>query len=74
MPMGICHTTGVVHAVDNQQTKEEALNSNQATYKPCDIFSAGPVDLLQEFDDGFGTAKQSGEKAGFLERVGIKST
>ena len=52
MPMGICHTTGVVHAVDNLQTREEALNNNQATYKPCGIFSAGPVELLQELDDG----------------------
>jgi Lon protease-like protein len=52
MPMGICHTTGVVHAVDNLQTQEEALNNNQATYKPCGIFSAGPVELLQELDDG----------------------
>jgi Lon protease-like protein len=52
MLMGVCHTTRVVHAVDNLQTHEEALNSNQATYKPCEIFSAGPVELLQELDDG----------------------
>lgn len=52
MPMGICQTTGIVHAVDHLQTQEEVLNSNQTTYKPCDIFSAGPVELLQELDDG----------------------
>jgi Lon protease-like protein len=52
MLMGVCHTTKVVHAVDKLQTQEETLNSNQTTYKPCDIYSAGPVELLQEFEDG----------------------
>lgn len=50
--MGVCHTKKVLHRSDNQQTLEEALNSNQATYKPCDIFSAGPVNLLEELEDG----------------------
>jgi Lon protease-like protein len=52
MPMGVCQTTGVVREVDRLQTQDEVLNSNQTTYKPCDIFAAGPVELLQEFDDG----------------------
>jgi Lon protease-like protein len=50
--MGICHTEKVIHAPDNDQSPEKALHSNQATYKPCDIFSAGPVTLLEELEDG----------------------
>lgn len=52
MPMGICHTEKVVHANTRQQTVEEALSSNQSTYKPCQVFSAGPVELTQELEDG----------------------
>ena len=52
LPIGVCHTKKVLHAPDNQQTLEKALTTNQATYKPCDIFSAGPVTLLEELDDG----------------------
>jgi Lon protease-like protein len=50
--MGVCHTEKVVHANERQQTVQEALNSNQSTYKPRDIFSAGPVTLLEELADG----------------------
>ena len=50
--MGVCHTEKILHAPDNQQNMEKALHSNQATYKPCDIFSAGPVSLLEELEDG----------------------
>ena len=50
--MGVCHTEKVVHHRERVQTAEEALSSNQATYKPKEVFSAGPVQLLQELDDG----------------------
>ncbi|MFT6909589.1 MAG: Lon protease-like protein [Oleiphilaceae bacterium] len=50
--MGVCHTEKVVHANTRDQTREEVLNSNQATYKPCAVFSAGAVELLEEIDDG----------------------
>lgn len=50
--MGVCHTQGVVHDIKGQQTREQALNNNQATYKPCDVFSAGKVELFEELDDG----------------------
>jgi Lon protease-like protein len=52
MFMGVCHTEKVVHDKTSEQTVAEALNSNQSTYKPWDIFSAGPVELLEELDDG----------------------
>lgn len=50
--MGVCHTEKILHSTDNQQSLEQALQSNQSTYKPCDIFSAGPVRLIEELDDG----------------------
>ena len=50
--MGVCHTEKVLHQREREQTMEEALKSNQATYKPQGIFSAGPVQLLQELEDG----------------------
>ena len=50
--MGVCHTQKVLHASDHDQTIEKMLNTNQATYKPCAIFSAGPVTLLDELEDG----------------------
>jgi Lon protease-like protein len=50
--MGVCHTEKVVHAKTGDQTQEEILNSNQSTYKPCAVFSAGTVELLKEMDDG----------------------
>ncbi|MFT5665588.1 MAG: Lon protease-like protein [Gammaproteobacteria bacterium] len=50
--MGVCHTEKVVHANIRDQTQEEVLNSNQSTYKPCAVFSAGTVELLEEMDDG----------------------
>ncbi|MDX1574366.1 MAG: LON peptidase substrate-binding domain-containing protein [Methylophaga sp.] len=50
--MGVCHIRGIVRDKRQIQTREEALNSNQSTYKPCDVFSAGKVELLEELDDG----------------------
>ena len=52
MPIGVCHTEKILHANQREQSLEEALHSNQSTYKPREIFSAGPVELLQELDDG----------------------
>ncbi|MEH6584009.1 MAG: LON peptidase substrate-binding domain-containing protein [Halioglobus sp.] len=50
--MGVCHTEKILHQSERDQTVEEALKRNQATYKPQDVFSAGPVELLEELDDG----------------------
>ncbi|MEM9255153.1 MAG: LON peptidase substrate-binding domain-containing protein [Pseudomonadota bacterium] len=52
MPMGVCHTEKVVHARESSQTREDILNSNQSTYKPRSVFSAGQVEILQELEDG----------------------
>ena len=51
--LGICHTQKVLHeSKAGQQSVEEALRSNQATYKPKEIFSAGRCELQQTLDDG----------------------
>jgi Lon protease-like protein len=50
--LGVCHTEKLLHANVKPQTTEEALSSNQSTYKPCAVFSAGPVDLVEELGDG----------------------
>jgi Lon protease-like protein len=52
MLMGVCHTEKVVHANTRQQTREQALGNNQDTYKPCNVFAAGPVELIEQLDDG----------------------
>ena len=40
VPMGITHTEAVVKPAKSNQTVAEAMQSNQATYKPYTIFSA----------------------------------
>ena len=50
--MGVCHTEKVLHHKEREQSVQEVLNSNQATYKPQCVFSAGPVELLEELKDG----------------------
>jgi Lon protease-like protein len=52
LPMGVCNTAKVLRESDHNQSMENALNSNQSTYKPMEIFSAGPVTLLEELEDG----------------------
>ncbi len=52
LPMGICHTRKVIREGSDTQTREEALSSNQSTYQPEAVFSAGPVEVLEELPDG----------------------
>lgn len=52
LPMGICHTEEVLRPAKSQQSLEEALQSNQATYRPYKIFSAGRVSLEDTLEDG----------------------
>jgi len=44
--LGICHTQKELHSAKENQPIQEALQSNQATYKPFDIFSAGECELI----------------------------
>lgn len=50
--MAVCHTQKELHPAKQNQSREEALQSNQATYKPYDVFSAGPCELMEELPDG----------------------
>ncbi|MFT6389086.1 MAG: Lon protease-like protein [Cellvibrionaceae bacterium] len=50
--LGIAHTQKVVRDAKPGQVLEEALQSNQATYKPFPVFSAGRCELLKVLDDG----------------------
>lgn len=50
--LAVCHTQKVLHPAKEHQTREEALQSNQATYKPYNVFSAGPCELKETLDDG----------------------
>ncbi len=52
LPIGVCHIRKVIRANETVQTREEALNNNQSTYLPEQVMSAGPVELLQELEDG----------------------
>ncbi len=50
--LGICHTQKVLSPAKPDQEVNEALHSNQATYKPYTIFSAGKCELLKTLEDG----------------------
>ncbi|NRB38233.1 MAG: LON peptidase substrate-binding domain-containing protein [Pseudomonadales bacterium] len=52
LPIAVCHTQKVLSEKNPQQTSQEALQSNQSTYKPCEIFSAGPVEIVDRMQDG----------------------
>jgi len=50
--VAIAHTQGTLREVSADRPLKEALSRNASTYKPCDIFSAGPCQLVQTLDDG----------------------
>ncbi len=50
--IGICHTRKQIHAARKTQTIEEALSSNQATYQPHEVFSAGLCEIVETTPDG----------------------
>jgi hypothetical protein len=50
--LAVAHTQKVVSESKSNGSLEEALKSNQTTYKPFPIFSAGRCELLEELDDG----------------------
>lgn len=50
--VGVSHTLKTIHQPTKQQTLEQALSSNQATYKPREVFSAGVCEILETTSDG----------------------
>ncbi|MGD9860748.1 MAG: LON peptidase substrate-binding domain-containing protein [Marinobacterium sp.] len=51
-PVAICHTRKTLSHGKKSESLEEALRSNQTTYRPYDIFSAGCCELLEVLADG----------------------
>lgn len=51
-PLAVCHTRKLVSAPKPTEDLKEALSSNQATYRPFDVISAGMCDLQKVTDDG----------------------
>lgn len=52
LPIAVCHTDKMLRPSKSDQTTADALQTNQATYKPCTIFSAGRCEILQTLADG----------------------
>jgi Lon protease-like protein len=51
--LAVSHTLKTIHEPSRaQQSTEEALRSNQATYKPQQVFSAGRCEILETTPDG----------------------
>jgi len=50
--VAICHTEKLLSMGKPNDNLKEALSSNQATYKPYPVFSAGRCELLETTEDG----------------------
>jgi len=50
--IGVCHTRKTIRDAPKDQTAAEMLSSNQATYQPQEVFSAGPCKLIDTTPDG----------------------
>ena len=50
--VGVSHVIKTIHQPKQSQTPEEALRSNQATYKPRTVFSAGYCEIIETLPDG----------------------
>ena len=50
--IGVCHTVKAISTPTKKQSIEEALASNQTTYKPHQVFSAGHCEILETTADG----------------------
>jgi len=51
-PIGVCHTKKQIRPAPQLTTTQEALQVNQATYQPYEVFSAGPCRILETLEDG----------------------
>ncbi len=50
--VGVCHTAKEIRSAPGNQSPQEILTSNQATYDPCQVFSAGYCNIVSETEDG----------------------
>jgi len=52
IPVAICHTEKLIRPAQETETVGEALCTDQATYRPTSVFSAGQCELHETTDDG----------------------
>ena len=50
--VAVSHVHKTIHEPKQRQDPQEILNSNQATYKPQPVFTAGHCEILDTTDDG----------------------
>ncbi len=50
--VGVCHTVRQISSGKANQSIADTLSSNQASFEPCDIFSAGSCNVIETTDDG----------------------
>ena len=50
--LGVSHVIKTIREAPRRQTLEQALGTNQATYKPREVFSAGPCEIAETTEDG----------------------
>ena len=50
--VGVSHVVKTIHRARERQSLEQALSTNQATYKPREVFSAGPCEIVETTQDG----------------------
>lgn len=50
--VGVSHVRKVIHEPAKNQTLEQTLSSNQATYQSREVFSAGRCEILETTSDG----------------------
>lgn len=50
--VAVCHTQKQISDSKPNQSINEMLKSNQASFEPCEIFSAGICDVVETTDDG----------------------
>ena len=50
--IAVCHVKKQIGPAKKQQSIQRALNTNQASYLPQEIFSAGPCNILKRSRDG----------------------
>lgn len=52
IPVAVCDTEKVLHQIEPMTDLRKSLHSNQSTYKPKSIFSAGQCELHRTLKDG----------------------
>ena len=50
--LAVSHVSKTIRAAPPSQSVEDALNTNQATYEPREVFSGGQCEIIEELPDG----------------------